>query len=68
MAHFFHLGSNGMGNDRQAFSCSINLFIQNKLAAASGFPGSGSSSGQSAEGQSVEFSWSGEQELQEQGC
>lgn len=66
MAYFFHLGSNGTDNDRQAFS--INLFIQNKLAAASGFPGSGSSSGQSAEGRSVEFSWSGEQELQEQGC
>lgn len=39
-----------MDSERQAFSCGINLFIQNKLAAASGFPGSGSSSGQLAGG------------------
>lgn len=57
-----------MADEKQAFSCSINLFIQSKLAAASGFSGSGRSSEQSADGWSGESSWSGEQEPQEQGC
>ena len=39
-----------MDNEKQAFSYSINLFIQNKLAAASGFPGSGGSSGSQQKG------------------
>lgn len=57
-----------MAEKRQAFSCSINLFIPSKLAAAGGFCGSGSSSEQSAAGWSGESSWSGEQEPQERGC
>lgn len=46
----FPPGVQNTGNEKRAFSWSVNLFIWSKLAAASGFPGSGSSSEQPAFG------------------